>query len=333
MKRVTIKDVAKEAGVSVSAVSRVFTDGASASAPMREKVRLTAESLGYRPSLLARGLVQERTNLITLVIGRLNGAFDALFLDAFADAVARTGARLLLASADSGRPNEGGLLQALDYQSDAAVVAAGTMPLDHSEKCLRAGLPIVLVGRVVDMPGVDCVLADNIDGARQAGELLLRTGCRRIAYLGRGGATFSDMERREGIRGAVDAAKGELIVRSIDGKGAEAKFDAAASLLSQHRPPDAIFCASDSIALGAVEAARALGMRVPEDVSIIGFNNVPIAGWRSFRLSTIDYPIKATVDAILELLDERLNGPERPSVVRRIPTRLVVRGTTRAIAP
>lgn len=333
MGRSTIKDVARQAGVSVSAVSRVFTNGASASAGMRQKVNTAAESLGYRPSQIASGLVQGRTNLVTFVAGHSFGSFDAMFMEALTSAVAAAGSKLLLAQADVEDPNDSGLLQALDYQSDAVVVAAGTMRPKHSEMCLQVGLPIILVGREVDVSGVHCVLPDNRGGARQAGELFLRTGCKKIAYLGRHGETFADDERREGLMAVVGAAGLELQVAAVMGRSASDHFDDAVNLFTQGNAPDAVFCASDSIAVSVIEAARHLGLRVPEDVSIVGFNNVPIAALKSFQLTTIEYPISSTVDTIMKLIESKVSGGSPTSSVDRIPTRLILRNTSRAVAP
>ena len=329
MRRVTIKDVAREAGVSASAVSRVFTEGASASLKTREKVLAAADLLGYRPSLLARGLVRNRTNLVTLVMGRMTDPFDARFMDCLAESLAERGTRLMLSPAAVGAPGEEGMLQALDYQSDAVVVSAGTMSLAHSERCVRAGLPVILAGRVLETPGVDCVLADNHDGGRQAAQLLLRTGCRQLAFLGQGGATFSDRERCNGFEAAARAAGHSIVQQSVMGRDDAAAFAAATTLLSRTPRPDGIFCSNDRIAIAALEASRALGLGVPGDVAIIGFNNLPDSARRSFQLTTLDYPVNAVVAQIIELLDLRLEQPRRPSEIRRIPTHLVVRASTR----
>jgi DNA-binding LacI/PurR family transcriptional regulator len=328
MARITIKDVAREAGVSPSAVSRVFTDGGSASAGTRTKVLAAADRLGYRPSLLARGLVGNRTRLVTLVAGEMTNPFDASFLEQFAGALAARGMRLLLISSGGGEVGEDALLEALDYQSDAVVVAAGTMTSQHSDLCVRAGLPVILSGRLLDARGVDCVLADNIHGGKLAAELLLRTGCRRLAYLGLGGDTFADAERSEGFaQAAADAG-----CRVAHHKVAIEAFAAATQMLSAATPPDGVFCSNDSIAIAAIEAARALHFRIPEDVSIIGFNDVAMAGWRSFQLTTIAYPVDQLVGAIIKLLESRLSDRARADAVGRVPVQLVPRATTRQVS-
>ena len=331
MERATIKDVARVAGVSPSAVSRVFSDGGSASTETREKVKAAAERLGYRPSLLARGLVSKRTSLVTLVTGPLGDPFDAELVECLADALAEDGIRLLLTLASSTAPGGGSLLHALDYQSDAVVVSAGTMPLEDSAVCVKAGLPVILVGRVLEAEGVDCVLADNRDGGRQAADLLLRTGCRHPAYLGLGKTTFSDRERLQGFGQVIADAGLPLDERAVDGRDHGAAFMAASDLLCRNPRPDGLFCSNDSIAIAAIEAARALGIAVPEQLSVVGFNNLDMASWQSFQLTTLDYPVSALAGEVMDLLKSRLDNPKRADETRRLVTRLVVRGTTRRL--
>jgi DNA-binding LacI/PurR family transcriptional regulator len=178
---------------------------------------------------------------------------------------------------------------------------------------------------------VDCVLADNVTGGARAAELLLRTGCRRLAFLGLGATTFADRERGEGFAEALRRAGANASFYSIDAAGHEETFAAATRMLGASDPPDGIFCSNDSIAIAAIEAARALHLRVPQEVSIIGFNDVAMAGWRSFALTTLAYPVADLVDAVIALLESRLAEPLRANVVRRIPVRLMPRATTRQI--
>lgn len=328
MKRATIKDVAKAAGVSVSVVSRTFSDG-SVAAETRERVREAARALGYRPSQIARGLVSSRSNTVTLVTGAMTDPFDAAFLEALAEALAERGTRLVVAPASKQTGEAGGVWQALDDRSDAVVIAAGTMPIEMSDACVRAGLPVILAGRFIDAPGIEGVAADNADGGRQAAELFLRTGCRRPAFYGLARPTFSDGERGEGFRHAMRTAGLEPVMVRAATADDHATYEAAARFLSQSPPPDAIFCATDRLAFGVIEAARALGLRVPDDVSVIGFNNIPAAARRSYRLTTLDYPVHRVVAEIVALLDRRLADPTAPLASRRIPVQLVVRRTTR----
>lgn len=334
MKRVTINDVARSAGVSASAVSRVFTDGASASPRTREKVLSAAQELGYRPSPLARGLVGQRTNLVTVVLGTMIDAFDAEFLGLLSSALSERGIRLMMtATGQSEDDQSSGLLQALDYRSDAVIVAAGTMTLDQSEMCAKAGLPVILSGRVMEGFVADSALADNRDGGRQAADLLTRTGCKRLAYFGRGGSTFSDRERRDGFVAAAKDAGYDPIIHSITGEEVAPLFDSAIALLSRSDRPDGVFCGNDILAVQVLEAARALGLAIPDDVSVIGFDNISVAAHHSYRLTTLNYPVESLVQEIVGMLDRRVREPEHPNELVRIQTQMIIRGTTRSLPP
>jgi len=329
MKRATIKDVAREAGVSISAVSRAFSEG-SIAPETQARVLDAAGRLGYRPSQVARGLVQSRTNTITLVTGRMTDPFDALFLEHLAEALADRRMRLVVTPASRRNAESGGLLQALDDRSDAVIVAAGTMPLDQSDLCLKAGLPVILAGRMTELAGIDAVAAENADGGRQAAELFLRTGCRSLAYFGLAHRSFSDSEREGGfVLAARRKGYGAHVFRA---RPEQDEFEAASAMLTAEERPDAVFCSNDRLAATVLDTARALGLSVPRELSVIGFNNIPLAARRGYHLTTLDYPPQRVVAEILEMFDRRLADPDGPAQVRRIPVSLVLRGSTREIA-
>ena len=326
MRRVTIKDVAREAGVSFSAVSRTFTEGASVSSKTRAKVQAAAEKLHYRPSNVGRALARSRANAVTLVVGRLSDPFDTIFLEKLAEVLSVRGRRLILSLARQKDAGGDSLLQALDDQSEAVVVSAGTMSLETVERCTQAGLPVILAGRVLHRPGIDCVVPDNIEGGRLAAQLTRRSGRQRPGFFGQAHTTFSDRERCMGFTDGLAPLPCPVHRPAEDSD--DAIFDAAVTMLSAPDRPDSLFCATDRLALHALEAAKALSLKVPQDVSLIGFNNIPAAARRSFRLTTIDYAIETLVEQIMDLLDRRLASPDAEAEVRRIPVRLVVRDTT-----
>ncbi len=344
MERVTIRDVAERAGVSNATVSRVFSDAHAVSPVMRDRVISAAEALGYRPNMLARSLIRAKTNLVALAVGETKNAYDSIFVDTLADALAERGKHLLLAKVRGGGPVDEALMGALDYQVDAAVVAAGTMTPEACARCARVGIPVVLCGRVpATLPAepdleeavpplpflADSILADNGAGARMAADLLIRGGCRRIAYLGRSHRAFSDSERERGLRDSLAAQGMALQATARIAAGADGAYDAALRLLSAPEPPDGVFCMNDDAAMGVLQAAQALGIAVPDELAVIGFDNIPMAAWPGFRLTTIDYPISRTVETVIARIDARLADPARPPQVTRIPVRLMVRDTTR----
>ncbi|TQV75704.1 LacI family DNA-binding transcriptional regulator [Denitrobaculum tricleocarpae] len=329
MARATIKDVAELAGVSIAAVSRVLSINGSASPRMRAKVMEAADQLGYRPNALARSMINARTNLVALVIGATSNVFDAALVDGLADHLARRGKKLLLTPVVDLGAIDDELMGALDYQVDAAVVAAGTMTREACLKCAKLGVPVILSGRNIDSPGIDSVLADNKGGGRMAAELLMRSGCRRIAYVGGTYYAFSDQERRQGLEDALkDAGRDLSVAVKIRQSEEMTGFEVAMELLSRSDRPDGVFCINDMAAIGILQAAAALGLSVPEDVAVIGFDNTELASWPNFRLTTIDYPVGKIVDAIIEMLETRLAQPDLPARIHRVRTRMVVRDST-----
>jgi DNA-binding LacI/PurR family transcriptional regulator len=328
--RVSIKDVAREAGVSVSAVSRALSNG-RVSAEKRSRVLEVVDRLGYRPSSIARGLVQGQSGTVTLVTGRMWDNFDASFLECLAEGLADSQRRLVVAPASRQTGTRGGIYQALDDQSEAVIIAAGTMPIEASRAAVSVGVPVILAGRILEEPGVDCIAADNAEGGRQAADLLLRSGCVAPAYFGFREPSAADEERGAAFLSACAAAGREArLIRQADRDDADL-FEAASALLARSDRPDAIFCATDRLALGVIEAARSLGIAIPAQLSVVGFNNVPVSARHTYRLTTINYPVSRVVAEILDVLDTRLARPDAPSIRRRIPVGLIVRDTTRRI--
>ena len=327
MKRATIKDVARHTGVSVSAVSRAFSGG-SVRASKKAAILRVATELGYRPSTAAQSLVRRQSHAVTLVTGRMHDSFDSQFLECLAEALADTGRRLIVAPASKQHGVSGGVYQAIDDQSDAVVIAGGTMPFEASRDCVRVGLPVILAGWELEEQRVDSVVADNADGGRQAAELFARTGCRSPVYFGLANESFSDQERFTGFRDYLAAQGARTRAFRAEVREEEAIYEAASRMLGSPDRPDAVFCGTDRLAFGVIEATRALRLPIPQEVSIIGFNNVPAAARRTYRLTTLDYPVTQVVAEIMSTLDTRLANPELPPIRKRIPVGLIVRGTT-----
>ncbi len=331
MSRVTIRDVAREAGVSASAVSRVFGDGNGVAEATRAKVLAAADTLGYRPNALARGLIHASIDLVAVVIGRIRSPFDTRFLELLSHRLAAHDLRTLLIPADPD-DGEGPLLTALDWQVTATVVSAGTLPKTTVERYGRVGIPLIVAGSTLTAPETDCVMSVNRESTRAATDLLLRSGCRRVAYFGLTHRPQSDLEREQGVRDALDAAGLPLHAHALAHSRPDQSQEPeeAVALLSREDTPDAVVCATDSLALVMLEAARRLCLRVPDQVSVVGFDNVPQAGWSMFDLTTIHYPVEDLVDWIVARILLRRDHKDLAPLTHRIPTVLVPRGTTRS---
>ncbi|MFN3616146.1 MAG: LacI family DNA-binding transcriptional regulator [Rubrimonas sp.] len=328
--RVTADDVAAAAGVSRAMVSRAFTPGASISARRRAQVLAVAETLGYRPNLIARGLTGARTGLIALVVGEVGRPYESWLLEHLGAAVRSQGCWPLLLPVRPGDEADAALDHALAYQVDGAIVAAGSISRALAERCRGSGAPVVMVGRILadgpdGAPGADAVCCDNAAGMAALAELLVERGRRRIAWIGGTAETFSDIERHAGLTAALARHGLRPLAERRGDYSVDSGMAQALALLTAHDRPDAIVCGNDAMALGAVSAAMRLGMAVPGDVAIAGFDDVPAAAWEPYSLTTVRNPVEDTAAEALRLLRARIDGAAGPARTVRLAPQLVVR--------
>jgi DNA-binding LacI/PurR family transcriptional regulator len=323
--RVTADDVAEAAGVSRSAVSRAFTDGASIAPGKRKHILTIAASLGYRPNLIARGLTGQQTGLIALVLGNVSSPYEAWLLEHLSTAIRASGKWPLLIPATSGNELDGALEHALSYQVDGAIVAAGSISRTLAERCSALGAPIVMVGRIPNDGGADSVCCDNKLGMSLIVKVLMETGRRKVAWIGGKADTFSNVERFAGL---VEALAGHGL-ELVESRRGDYSFDSGLThtlaLLTGATRPDAIVCGNDAMALGAISAARRLKLRVPEEIAIAGFDDIPAANWEPYSLTTVQNPVGKTTEEALRLLRLRMEGDTRPFEVVRLTPKLARR--------
>lgn len=328
--KVTATDVARLAGVSQSAVSRVFTPGASASPKTAAKVRAAAEQLGYRPDPLARAMITGRTRIIGLVVAYLENQFYPLALERLSRALQERGYHILVFMAENSTEKVAEVVQELiDYRVDGIITASVSMSNDLTARLLALGIPVVNFNRGQDDPRLIDITSDNIAGGRQATEFLIAGGHRRIAHIMGWQGSSTGRDRAEGFRQAM-AAAGLAPVAMVDGMyNRDTAAAVARDLCSRPDRPDAIFVGNDHMALAVMEELRfGLGLRIPEDVSIIGYDDVPIAAWPSYGLTTIRQPVNRMVAATVEAILGRIDGTNSPEKIR-IDGPLMVRRSAR----
>ncbi len=307
--RVTSLQVAKHAGVSQSAVSRVFTPGASVSARTIAKVRSAAEALGYRPNVLARAMVSGKSHIIGLVVSYLDNYFYPDALERLSTALQAKGYHVLvfMATQNSEDSLEHIVAEILDYQVDGILLASVALSSDLARRCQAAGVPVVLFNRSQDDAGVSSITSDNMGGGRKLGQLLLEAGHQRIAYLAGWEGASTQRDREAGLRSALSDAGATLFAREVGNFDTEQAREATRRLFAHAAPaqrPDALFAANDHMAIMAMDVLRfELGLRIPDDVSVVGFDDVPPAAWPSYDLTTIrqraDTMVEHTVAALL----------------------------------
>jgi DNA-binding LacI/PurR family transcriptional regulator len=334
---VTSFDVARLAQVSQSAVSRTFTPGASVSEATRMRVMDAAHKLGYRPNAHARSLITGRSRIIGLVLSYLENLFYPVALQRLAERLQRDGYHVLLFI--NHNPNADELVtEILQYHVDGIVLAASTLSSALARNCADADIPVVLFNRVMADAGpgatrsVSSVRGDNAAGGRALADFLVAGGHRRLAYIAGNEESSTNLERERGFREGLAAAGLHIWSRATGNYDFAQARQAALTLFAPGRErPDAVFVASDHMAFAVMDALRfELGLRVPEDVSVVGFDNVPQGEWGAYQLTTFEQPVDTMVEATVGLLQERLReegaGPARNVVV---PGALIVRASAR----
>jgi LacI family transcriptional regulator len=317
MAKVTALDVAEEAGVSRSAVSRVFTPGASVSARTAEKVRRAAEALGYRPNVLARSLITGQSRIIGLVVAYLENQFYPEAIERLSRALQAKGYHVLvfLASNDA-EATTAVIDELLDYQVDAIIAASVSLSNDLTERCEALGIPIVLFNRHQNDDRLTSVTSDNVAGGEKIAAFLVAGGHERIAHIAGWEGASTQIDREAGFRRGLEAAGHKLFARAAGEFNFETAKAAARDLFTRAVRPDAVFVANDHMAFAVMDVLRfELGLDVTGDVSVVGYDDVALASWPSYDLTTVRQRagrmVAETVDALMARLGDAKTPPRR----------------------
>jgi DNA-binding LacI/PurR family transcriptional regulator len=324
-------DVARLAGVSQAAVSRTLTPGGIVSDETREKVLAAIKQLGYRPNVIARSLVQNSTNIIGLVVKRFTNPFYAQMIQDFTKALQEHGYWALVVNIAENQQLEAALPMVLQYQVDGLIITSATLSSKLAEECAQSGTPVVLFNRYVSDGHSHMVSCNNYEGGRIVADALLDGGHKRIAYIAGEELSSTNRDRENGFVSRLKERGAALAIReSADDYGYEMGYTAACRLLQSDSPPDAVFCASDLIAMAALDVARCkLNIQVPSELSIIGFDDIPSVSWPSYDLTTIRQPIDQLVSNTIQVLIEAINTPNSEVMVKMIAPYLIWRSSAR----
>ena len=329
---VSAQQVAERAGVSRSAVSRAFTPGASVAPKTRDKVMQAAAELGYQVNDLARGLLANRSRLVGLVATKPEVGFRAHLVSALTAALIRRGnLPFLINTGSSAVEQEAAQAALFGYRAEATIILSGSPPASFVELARRNGQHLVSIGR--SEPGCDHVRIDNEGAAREAARLFAARGLVRLGLAGSASGTPSIVEREHAFIAEAQRLGAQVAVaRGTDSDYAGGQ-EAALALFVGVEAPQAVFCVNDLIAFGLVDAARRAGLCVPEDISVIGFDDIPEASWDAYRLSTFRQdPAEIAARAVAHL-DRRLADPAAAPATTRLEAVFVERASTRPASP
>ncbi|TQM46065.1 LacI family DNA-binding transcriptional regulator [Pseudonocardia cypriaca] len=321
---VTIHEVAKGADVSVSTVSRAFTMPDMVNAATRRKVLQVAEELGYQPNRAARGLVTGKTGNIGVVVPDVANPFFSAMLKGCTARAREVRHVVFLADAAEDPRVEAEVVGAMAKQVDGVVLCSPRMHPSQLER-LVGSTPLVLINS--DEAGLPAVLMDSADGARQAVEHLAALGHRRVAHLAGPPASWAGEERLRGVRAAAPQCDVEIVELGPFPPTFQGGVQAADLALA--RGVTAILAFNDLMAVGVLNRLAARGVAVPEDISVVGYDDIEMSSMTTVPLTTVRMPMEAAGRAAVDLLLDGLDAGDEPDVTRRwLPTQLIVRSTT-----
>ncbi len=331
---VTLKDVAVLAGVSRSAVSRTFTEGASVSNKTRAKVEKAAAELGYFPNALASSLTTGRTKLIGLISNNFHNPLFLEIFDLFTRGLQDRGLRPLLLNIAEGDDVRASVRLLTQYSVDGAILASSTLSPDFAQAFLQSNVPVVhSFGRFANAPSVHIVGIDNRACGRMAAETLIARGYKHIGFMGGPESATSTQDRFLGVAEVARAGQGVKFTHSFaEAYSFDAGRDEMGRLLAGQDVADAYFCGDDVLSIGALSAIRTANLSVPEDIGIIGLNDMEMARWENINLTTIHQPISQIIDSSIDLVVSMMDEPQRYPEARIFPCHIVERGTLKRLA-
>lgn len=331
-RRVTVKDLARDLGMSVATVSRAFYPDAVIAAETRRVVLERANEIGYRPNPFAQSLITNKTQIVGMVVSDLTNPFYPEVMARMTALLQQAGMNVMLAAADQPDKIDEAVELLLTYQPDLMIVLATNLASHAREKCEAAGAPVIFFNRLSADGlgfGVSC---DNVGGARLAADHLIDLGHRELLYVSAFPGASTNIERQSGFcQRAVERGLPEPQILDAGTFTYEAGYNAGLSLGKLPRRPDGVLCANDIVAIGFVEALQeGLGLNVPKDVSVIGYDDIAMAGWPSHRLTTIAQPLDEMMASTVTLARELAAEREIPQRILRIPPgALIERNTVR----
>ena len=326
---VTSRDVAALAGVSQMTVSRVLRDSGNVAPETRERVLRAMDEAGYRPHAAARTMRTRRTATVGVVVADITNPFYPQLLEAVSGALHDAGQRMVLWNSPD--PSDSSALTALSEGTvDGLIFTAATESTPALQEATARGEPVALLHR--GLPALDCdqVTTDNVDGGRQVADYLAATGHERIGYLRGPELPTTARDRERGFRDRLAEIGRELDpdLAVEGGFSHDRAREAMRDLLRRDSPPTAVFCANDLTAFGAVDGAVSLGRRVPEDVWVVGYDDIAMAAWDSYDLTTFRQPIGDMARTAIRLLLDRVDDRSLPPRKETFPGALAIRGST-----
>ncbi len=330
-RRVTVKDLAKDLGMSVSTVSRAFYPEAIVAPATRTLVLERARAIGYKANPYAQSLITKRTQIVGLVVADITNPFYPEVMTRLTADLQVLGMNVMLVSANATDKVDDAVQLLLSYQPDLVIILAAALSSRAVQECSEAGSPCIFFNRLSGDAAEHGVTCDNIAGGINVADYLVDLGHKRLLYVAAFPGASTNVERQRGFceRALARGVAAPLVIEA-GSFSYEAGFAAAKTMAELPERPDAVFCANDIVAIGFIEGVRTLGFSVPEDISVVGFDDIAMAAWPSHALTTVRQPVEEMLSITVEFARKLASDPDAPGEVHRIPPGpLIERGTTR----
>jgi DNA-binding LacI/PurR family transcriptional regulator len=337
-KSITSYDVATKAGVSQSAVSRAFSPTASIAEKTRKHILSVAQEMGFQPNAFARNMSISRkegnpkSGMVGVIVSRVEDPVFAQMIALISSSFQAHGWQMLLFTVDTVAEVDDALNSLMRYKIDGAMILSAILSNHMANVCQKQGIPVLLYNREPAGLEVNTVQIENHEGGRIAAEILCEAGHQRIAFVGGETGDATSMARMAGLVEYMSEVGHELFQLENGDYTFNSGREAGLRLFSRREKPDAVFCASDVMALGVMHAAHyELGLSIPKDFSLIGFDDIPAAAWPGHMLTTIRQPIRRMIQEAVEVLVECIADPRNGPRVRQFSGTLILRDTVRQI--
>ena len=337
---ITIKDVAKQAGVSHSTVSRALHGSPLISDETVERVRQIAIDMGYFPSAAARSLKTNRSLALGVIVSAIDDPFFSEILQGIEEIAQESGYSMLMAASQRDSEREQAIVQDMrERHVDGLIICSASFSVEQRRKLLDYGIPIVMINNQAAEEYRYSIYHDDVDGSRQVTRHLIELGHRRIAYLGNSLSGRTTLDRLAGLRQEMESAGTTIpdeYIFEVPGGNPEDGFNASKHFLDLPQPPTALICFNDMLAIGVLKGLQANGLHVPEDLSVVGFDNIVFSAYTNPPLTTSDQPKRyigmEAARLILGLLDP-VAGKEVPDQeIQKLKGSLLVRHSTSPLA-
>ena len=324
---VTAKDVAKLAGVSQSSVSRVYFEGASVSQKTRGKVSAAANELGYRPNEFARSLITNRTKIIGLVMKGIQNPFYPQVLKQFTTAFKKLGYSILFVYTNNDEIQKEDIEILLNYNVAGVIITDASLSLNVTEEFKEHRIPLVLFNRKIDNQQFYSVCCNNLNASEKIAEYLIEQGCTDVAYIAGDGNTSTSKEREKGFTSVLERNNVHFKKYSSD-YTYEGGYKTTQKIIAEKKIPAGFFVANDIMALGVIDALRKSSIQIPTDTKVIGFDNIEMAAWPTYNLTTWEQPIIDMIEQTVKYLMAEIAEYSGYAENIEIDGGLIVRKTT-----